>query len=65
MSVNSAIATSITPPFGTQAQARRKSGRAKGSMDQTVQYAKALGVHHFAFVRYSVLGLDLADSSER
>lgn len=30
-----------------------------------MQEARALGVHHFAFVRSSLLGLDLAESFER
>jgi hypothetical protein len=30
-----------------------------------IQEARALGVHHFAFVRSSLLGLDLADSFNR
>ena len=30
-----------------------------------VRDARALGIHHFAFVRSSLLGLDLADSFAR
>ena len=44
---------------------RRKPGRPLGSKAQVVQDARALGVHHFAFVRSSILGLDLAESFDR
>jgi site-specific recombinase XerD len=44
---------------------RRKAGRPKGSKAQVVQDARALGIHHFAFVRSSLLGLDLAESFDR
>jgi hypothetical protein len=43
----------------------RKPGRPKGSTAKVLQDAHALGVHHFAFVRSSLLGLDLADSFAR
>jgi len=43
----------------------RKPGRPKGSKAKVVQEARALGVHHFAFVRSTLLGLDLADSFNR
>jgi site-specific recombinase XerD len=43
----------------------RKPGRPKGSKAKVIQDARALGVHHFAFVRSSLLGLDLADSFNR
>jgi hypothetical protein len=44
---------------------KRKPGRPKGSTAKVMQEARALGVHHFAFVRSSILGLDLADSFNR
>ena len=40
---------------------RRKAGRPRGSKAQVVQDARALGVHHFAFVRSSILDPDLAE----
>jgi hypothetical protein len=43
----------------------RKAGRPKGSKAQVVQDPRALGIHHFAFVRSSLLGLDLAESFHR
>jgi site-specific recombinase XerD len=43
----------------------RKPGRPKGSTAKVMQEARALGVHHFAFVRSSILGLDLADAFNR
>ena len=43
----------------------RKAGRPKGSIAKVMQEARALGVHHFAFVRSSILGLDLAEAFER
>jgi hypothetical protein len=53
------------PLFHGTLLTRRKAGRPKGSKAQVVQDARALGVHHFAFVRSSLLGLDLAESFER
>ena len=44
---------------------KRKPGRPKGSVAKVMQEARALGVHHFAFVRSSILGLDLAEAFER
>ena len=43
----------------------KNAGRPKGSKARVVQEVRALGVHHFAFVRSSLLGLDLADSFAR
>ena len=52
--------------FSEQTQsAKRKPGRPKGSVARVMQEARALGVHHFAFVRSSILGLDLAESFNR
>ena len=53
------------PLFHNDDTTRRKAGRPKGSKAQVVQDARALGVHHFAFVRSSLLGLDLAESVDR
>jgi site-specific recombinase XerD len=53
------------PLFHSNATTRRKAGRPKGSKAQVVQDARALGIHHFAFVRSSLLGLDLAESFDR
>ena len=41
---------------------KRKVGRPKGAKGRVLQEARALGVHHFAFVRSSLLGLDLAEA---
>ena len=46
--------------FSAAAPARR--GRPPGSRALVVRDARSLGVHHFAFVRSSILGLDLAES---
>lgn len=53
------------PLFHSAPMPRRKPGRPLGSKAQVVQDARALGVHHFAFVRSSILGLDLAESFAR
>lgn len=65
MTENAKIESSITPFFHSGSTTRRKAGRPKGSKAQVVQDARALGVHHFAFVRSSILGLELADSFQR
>ena len=44
---------------------KRGRGRPRGSKALVVKELRALGVHHFAFVRSSLLGLDLADAFER
>jgi site-specific recombinase XerD len=44
---------------------KRKRGRPSGVEVPFVRDRHALGVHHFAFVRSSLLGLDLAKSFER
>jgi len=44
---------------------KRGRGRPIGSKAQVVKEVRALGVHHFAFVRSSLLGLDLADAFAR
>jgi hypothetical protein len=53
------------PLFDNGPMPQRKPGRPLGSKAQVVQTARALGVHHFAFVRSSILGLDLAESFQR
>lgn len=55
----------IEAPLFHSVQPKHKPGRPKGSVAKVMQEARALGVHHFAFVRSSLLGLDLADSFNR
>ena len=43
----------------------KKRGRPFGSKLAVIKDVRALGVHHFAFVRSGMLGLDLADAFER
>ena len=43
----------------------KRRGRPPGSKAQVIRDARALGIHHFAFVRASLWGLDLAHSFER
>lgn len=43
----------------------RRPGRPRGAKATVFENPRALGVHHFAFVRSSLLGLDLASSFER
>lgn len=52
----------LSPP---SKQIKRARGRPKGSSGPVIRDARALGVHHFAFVRCSLLGLDLAESFAR
>ena len=51
----------LTPLFHS-AEPRRR-GRPPGAKAQVVRDARALGIHHFAFVRSSLLGLDCAKPS--
>lgn len=53
------------PLFHSAPAARRKPGRPPGAKARVLQEARALGVHHFAFIRSSLLGLDLRESFER
>jgi site-specific recombinase XerD len=55
--------TSITPLFHSAAPARR--GRPPGAKAQVVRDTRSLGIHHFAFVRSSLLGLDLREAFTR
>lgn len=55
----------MTEPLFQSAPTSRKMGRPKGSKAKVIQVARSLGLHHFAFVRSSLLGLDLAASFER
>ena len=57
-------AQTVAPLFHG-ATPQRKPGRPKGSRAKVMQEPRALGVHHFAFVRSSLLGLDLRESFER
>ena len=43
----------------------RKPGRPFGSKAQVVRDARSLGIHHFAFVRASLLGIDLRQAFTR
>ena len=52
-------------PLFQRAEPARLLGRPPGARAQVVRDARALGIHHFAFVRSSLLGLDLADSFAR
>jgi site-specific recombinase XerD len=53
----------VAPLFhGTHA---RRPGRPLGSKARVIQDPRALGIHHFAFVRSSLLGMDLRESFER
>ena len=45
--------------------APRKAGRPVGARARVIQDPRALGIHHFAFVRSSLLGMDLRESFER
>lgn len=62
---NTSSEFSLVPLFHSGTMTQRKPGRPKGSKAKVIQDARALGVHHFAFVRSSILGLDLADSFQR
>ena len=48
-----------------QPKLRRRLGRPKGSKERVIQGALVLGAHHFAFVRESLLGLNLAEAFHR
>ena len=57
--------TTTTGSLSVDRPATRKRGRPPGSKAQVIRDARALGIHHFAFVRSSLWGLDLAHSFER
>ena len=60
------FAISIVDPLMPAAQRpRRWPGRPKGAKGRVLQEARSLGVHHFAFVRSSLLGLDLVEAFNR
>lgn len=59
------LPTSADALFHTAPAAPRKPGRPKGAIARVLQDVRSLGVHHFAFVRSSLLGLDLAASFAR
>ena len=52
-------------PMPEPKASKRKRGRPIGAKAQVIREVRALGVHHFAFVRSSLLGLDLADAFAR
>lgn len=62
MAVSTAF-PSADPLFHSPAPKRR--GRPPGSKSQVVKDPRSLGVHHFAFVRSALLGLDLRQSFDR
>ena len=53
------------PLVQVQPKLRRRLGRPKGSKERVIQGALVLGAHHFAFVRESLLELDLAEAFHR
>lgn len=55
---------SFVPLFHSAPPPRRR-GRPPGAKAQVVRDPRALGIHHFAFVRSSLLGLDLRDAFDR
>lgn len=64
MSDTSESVTSMTPLFHNAAPLR-KLGRPPGAKARVVRDTRSLGIHHFAFVRSSLLGLDLRDAFNR
>ncbi len=60
----STVATDPAPVSLTLPK-RRGRGRPPGTKAVVVRDVRALGVHHFAFVRASIYGLDLRDSFTR
>jgi hypothetical protein len=55
----------VDPSLQSAPVSKRKLGRPKGSKGKVLHEVRALGVHHFAFVRSSLLGLDLAEAFDR
>lgn len=55
----------VDPLLHSAPTQRSRPGRPKGSKGKVLHEARALGVHHFAFVRSSLLGLDLAEAFNR
>ena len=53
------------PPLLHSDPPHARRGRPPGAKAAVVRDARALGIHHFAFVRCSLLGLDLRPSFER
>jgi hypothetical protein len=43
----------------------KPKGRPRGVLDKVVSSTRSLGVHHFAFVRSSLLGLDIDEAFDR
>ncbi len=54
----------IEPLFHSSPAPRRR-GRPPGARTQLLAQARALGLHHFAFLRAALLGVDLPDAFER
>ena len=50
---------------GIAAPPRRPPGRPKGALGRVLALSRNLGVHHFAFLRASLVGVDLAAAFKR
>ena len=55
------MTATITPLFHSPSVAVRRRGRPPGAKARVVRDARSLGIHHFAFVRASLLGVDLRE----
>ena len=58
-----AAGVSIAPLF--YAAAPRRAGRPRGARSKVFAHARALGIHHFAFLRAALIGVDLRSAFER
>ena len=57
--------TTTEPLFYQAPNPSRKPGRPMGARAAVIRDPCSLGIHHFAFVRSSILGLDLTESFDR
>ena len=57
--------TTTEPLFYQAPNPSQKTGRPMGARAAVIRDPRSLGIHHFAFVRSSILGLDLAESFDR
>lgn len=55
----------MDPLFHSAPLPGRKPGRPLGAKARVIRDPRSLGIHHFAFVRSSLLGLDLRESFDR
>ena len=60
-----AVTQERTPDTSSGPAAARPRGRPRGARAAVVRDVRAIGLHHFAFLRACLLGLDLAQSFER